>query len=86
MQIKNASETISLLGTLQQIDYLRSCLSEPGATVTINAADGPHAVPPALVYNLLNVLNCEFERLRARAADIAAVEIKVTVKGKTPVK
>lgn len=69
MNIKNLQRAAELAVALPALDEARKGLAKEGASLKIVTMKGETIhLPASLNYNIINVLNCEYERLREEAA------------------
>lgn len=65
MNISNLQRAKELAEDIPCIDLARKALASEKATVRITDANGQEYILPRSVrHNILNILNCEYERLR----------------------
>ena len=71
MQINNLQRAAQLAEEIPGIDRARKALASEKASVRVVDANGlEYTLPRSVRHNILNILNCEYERLREEVRNL----------------
>jgi len=70
MEIRNIERAKELIPQLETLGMAKSLLASQQSQITVTSVDGQVTLPQSLTYNVLHVVNCEYERIRKEVKEL----------------